>query len=33
MIAYDISPDSLGVKYSDMVVLGPDAFAVKVVRK
>ena len=33
VIAYDISPDSLGVKYSDMVVLGPDAFAVKVVRK
>jgi hypothetical protein len=33
VIAYDISPDSLGVKYTDMVVLGPDAFAVKVVRK
>jgi hypothetical protein len=33
VIAYDISPDSLGVKYTDMVVLGPDAFAVKVVRR
>ena len=31
VIAYDISPDSLGVKYTDMVLLGPDAFAVKVV--
>ena len=33
VIAYDISPDSLGVKYTDMVVLGPDAFALKVVRR
>ena len=32
VIAYNISPDALGVKYTDLTVLGPDAFALKVRR-
>jgi hypothetical protein len=33
VIAYDISPDALGVKYTQMVVLGPDAFALEIGRR